>query len=752
MFGKYKTRIYYFPMLSTLKFNIDQIKRDAFVRFFIVKNGGIISIDGWILVDSDNKTISNVDKNRYLNIQYLADATFLNRVFTIERYLIFDSLERSDTLANLCFNEPTEFNFKDVNGKRIYLSPGVGSKTTSISKLTRILTEGGCSVCTNIENLEDLNTMDYCIFNTVAGDEFLYAYDKGLVIGNSYWLMTLLTYGFKDPNKMQIWMPFPHIKSNCANLLISITNIEGTAREYIHKMCKLLGAESTGTLTKNCTHLICGQKQGLKYEKAIKWGDIQLVNALWIEDCFTNWNLMDPALEMYQHISKVIRAEEKLGVTPSNPNILKEAVEMERKRLTRINNKNKSSFITQEETVLKESVIIIEETVEAVEQPVEEPTEDLIESVLDKQVEEPVDDIMAIDEKSVSFEEEEGEKSFIVQDHGRFSPEFASMNGQVKDVETLLKVDEESFNVPILEQRSFIAQAHVQNNLLSDHLDSFMASPAIEIKTPEKPEIRVDPKLKRIPIKQSVEMHHDFVNKLSTPKGTQQFLNKPNSQTPDASLILSKSIVSPEKPTRKRTASVKSSSSNKRQRQSSGSKVFLMFTKGEANAAQSKIMSNLGFVIVKDFKQCTHLVADSVKTTEKFLCAVGKGKQIVTPKWITGVGTKENASEDDYRPKSNIFKDLDLSESRKRALQGPLFSGIKFVLAKSKNLPPLDALTNIITGSGGKVVKMIKTNDIKQTIYVCANENDATPVKEQFHDVTVLTKDALFRCILYQEQ
>jgi hypothetical protein len=52
------------------------------------------------------------------------------------------------------------------------------------------------------------------------------------------------------------------------------------------------GAMFTPTLTRKVnTHLLCKYTEGKKWEMAIEWGNINIVNAKWIEDAVKTWTL-----------------------------------------------------------------------------------------------------------------------------------------------------------------------------------------------------------------------------------------------------------------------------------------------------------------------------------------------------------------------------------------------------------------------------------------------------------------------------
>lgn len=64
-------------------------------------------------------------------------------------------------------------------------------------------------------------------------------------------------------------------------------------------MIELLGGTFEGTLTKNkTTHLVASVQSGSKVTHASSWG-IPVVNHLWMEDCFRQWQAVDVTQEKY---------------------------------------------------------------------------------------------------------------------------------------------------------------------------------------------------------------------------------------------------------------------------------------------------------------------------------------------------------------------------------------------------------------------------------------------------------------------
>lgn len=69
----------------------------------------------------------------------------------------------------------------------------------------------------------------------------------------------------------------------------SITGYSGRDRQAIQAMLVLAGASFTGYFTNKHSVLIASSPSGEKYERAISWG-IPVVNRIWIEDSYRQWN------------------------------------------------------------------------------------------------------------------------------------------------------------------------------------------------------------------------------------------------------------------------------------------------------------------------------------------------------------------------------------------------------------------------------------------------------------------------------
>lgn len=90
--------------------------------------------------------------------------------------------------------------------------------------------------------------------------------------------------------------PFPLIEMK--NIVITVSNYIGKAREDIFQMASRLGATTTRSMTNANTHLITACPGGEKYVRAHEW-NTHIVNHLWIEDIYCKWTYQREAKPKY---------------------------------------------------------------------------------------------------------------------------------------------------------------------------------------------------------------------------------------------------------------------------------------------------------------------------------------------------------------------------------------------------------------------------------------------------------------------
>ncbi|KAI5952018.1 ESC4 [Candida jiufengensis] len=169
----------------------------------------------------------------------------------------------------------------------------------------------------------DENKIDIYLGKYRNGDAYIKSkLNKRIIIGNLQWFYSILvTKNWTLPlNSNILYYPIPmHPIEYFKNIKISITNYSGDARNYLSKLITLMGATFTKTLTKDNHYLICAKPEGKKYEAALnKWVDsngnpeVQIVNHLWLEDCFIQWTKLDDSDIKYRSFGN----NEELGMEP----------------------------------------------------------------------------------------------------------------------------------------------------------------------------------------------------------------------------------------------------------------------------------------------------------------------------------------------------------------------------------------------------------------------------------------------------
>ena len=107
-----------------------------------------------------------------------------------------------------------------------------------------------------------------------------------------------------------------------------------------------------------------------------------------------------------------------------------------------------------------------------------------------------------------------------------------------------------------------------------------------------------------------------------------------------------------------------------------------------------------------DIHEATHLVAKNLTRTEKMLCAIARGLEIVAPSWIRDMARHKRVI--DAAPHALVDRakeaqwgiELAAVLARSRAAPGALLKGHHFYLTKSVQ-PARDVLRRVIAAAGG---------------------------------------------------
>ncbi|KAG2736459.1 hypothetical protein G9P44_000549 [Scheffersomyces stipitis] len=184
-----------------------------------------------------------------------------------------------------------------------------------------------------------------------------------IIVGNLQWFFSVIVSNewVLPLNSNLLHYPIPQVPlDSFKDLKISITNYSGDSRAYLSTLISILGGTFTKTLTKDNHFLIAGSTEGKKfYTASKKWLDenghpkIKIVNHLWVEECFSKWQLLDDEQRKYKYFGHGhIQVESLIGTTKLDENSLKQwsGLEDEKRLPTRLTSDNVDDSMSEDET------------------------------------------------------------------------------------------------------------------------------------------------------------------------------------------------------------------------------------------------------------------------------------------------------------------------------------------------------------------------------------------------------------------
>ena len=145
----------------------------------------------------------------------------------------------------------------------------------------------------------------------------------GKDVGSLAWLYYLIVHNvWTSPMKRLLHYPIskeglPGFK----NFRISLSNYNGEARVYLENLANVAGGEFTKTMKEDNTHLITAHTMSEKCDAAKEW-NINMVNHLWLEESYANWQIQTISNSRYTHFPNRTNLGEVVGMTPINKNIM----------------------------------------------------------------------------------------------------------------------------------------------------------------------------------------------------------------------------------------------------------------------------------------------------------------------------------------------------------------------------------------------------------------------------------------------
>ncbi|PWN49274.1 hypothetical protein IE53DRAFT_346139 [Violaceomyces palustris] len=165
----------------------------------------------------------------------------------------------------------------------------------------RIRLAGGVVIATeDSEGLKGIKqgvrNADIVISKYRSSQEYREAIRLGKTVGSIIWLFNVFASGqVTDPRAELLHYPLPyHPIPNFDKQRITITNYTGTARIYLRELIQRMGGTFTPEMTRENTMCVAAALEGEKVQRAREWG-IPVVNHLWLDCCFLEWEMLDHA-------------------------------------------------------------------------------------------------------------------------------------------------------------------------------------------------------------------------------------------------------------------------------------------------------------------------------------------------------------------------------------------------------------------------------------------------------------------------
>ncbi|GAA6004207.1 uncharacterized protein JCM10292_007290 [Rhodotorula paludigena] len=149
-----------------------------------------------------------------------------------------------------------------------------------------------------------LRESDIVIVRSREGWEYWTAFDLNVSIGNlAYLYHCLATSTLPSPLSHLMHYPLPTLdglpefalaRDRGEEVVVTISNYAGPARDYVRAMVEVLGAKFEGTMSRNTSYVVSASEFGAKVMHARQW-HIPLVTHLWLEALVLEWRLLPPS-------------------------------------------------------------------------------------------------------------------------------------------------------------------------------------------------------------------------------------------------------------------------------------------------------------------------------------------------------------------------------------------------------------------------------------------------------------------------
>ncbi|ORX53841.1 hypothetical protein BCR36DRAFT_410986 [Piromyces finnis] len=550
------------------------------------------------------------------------------------------------------FIEPTYPYLKD---KKLYIDPDI-KKNGEFEKCSNLLKESGVKTLDN----NSIDQSDYIVLKNKNNINYIKNKSiKDIPIVTEFWLYDVL-------RQKRIIRPYSKLcysflefldLPKMENFTITITNYHGQARKYIIQLIYALGAKFTSNMTTDNTHIICGECTGKKYEKAVEW-NIEIVNHLWLEDCYRN--------RCVQAITKPIYTYYPPQLNAIVGNIFVEW-----------NNHQHIVYLFQQGLTSSSSSVT--------------PPTKIINDEIPKKY-----------DNGHLEENRKKKKNTILQyeTHPAISPQ------PFKN--TKLIPEEKSLDSMTYDSTSLIKTSLSKKNKLSQ--------------MPGKGKNQAQDKLatKKIASNKNLSdennsMDHQKEEENGEIRGGSKKRKNSVDEALNKKLKKKENIISTENPiiinsdenTNKNNSISNTNSKDFSSIPTSKDKIFnVMFTGTKPTEQDIKKIKSLGGNVVKNINTCTHLLSKKIAKTEKFLIGISLCKHIIHYDWLSYSYLAGRMLDESFFPLKDELNEKEFSfslqESLKRSQQKKLLENLTFIVTPNA-FPSLSVLSRIISSAGGKI-------------------------------------------------
>jgi hypothetical protein len=192
---------------------------------------------------------------------------------------------------------------------------GIGRRIRGI--LEDLITGGRGRITSSVNNA------DIFVCHWRDGQDYMCASRRGIDVGNLPWLYHVITNNvWTSPMRRLLHYPLPKDGiPGFKDYRITISNYGGEARTYLENLIQACGAEFTKSMKQDNTHLITARTAGEKCNAAGEWR-IEIVNHLWVEECYAKCELQPLTNHRYTHFPPRTNLGEIIGQTQLDPKAL----------------------------------------------------------------------------------------------------------------------------------------------------------------------------------------------------------------------------------------------------------------------------------------------------------------------------------------------------------------------------------------------------------------------------------------------